>query len=145
MSSVPLPIPAVSSVPLLPSLCPIPLLPSQSSVPSQSLPSSAETSIPSVSKVSLLPSVSSIVGPSESSSIPSPVSSQSVVNSQQLPSPCPLPTVFSKSLKLAISENKISGNTKLQLIREACEYYALIQLLRNTMPWQGVYVKNFPN
>jgi hypothetical protein len=41
----------------------------------------------------------------------------------KLPSPCPLPTAFSQGLKEAIKNNNITGNTKLKLIREACEYY----------------------
>ena len=43
--------------------------------------------------------------------------------SARLPCPCPLPSTFSPCLKKAISDNKLEGNKKLLLIREACEYY----------------------
>jgi hypothetical protein len=34
-----------------------------------------------------------------------------------------LPTAFSQAVKNAIQKKEITGNMKLKLIREACEYY----------------------
>ena len=46
-----------------------------------------------------------------------------ILHSKRLPKQCPLPPIFSKSLDNAIKDKKISGNMKLCLIREACEFY----------------------
>ena len=52
--------------------------------------------------------------------------------SARLPCPCPLPSTFSPCLKKAISDNKLEGNKKLLLIREACTMgYVHFQHLRN--------------
>ena len=52
------------------------------------------------------------------------VYNQPILNEdKRLPKQCPLPSSFTPSLSKSIEEKKISGNVKLCLIRESCEFY----------------------
>ena len=67
------------------------------------------------------PSSADIIGGHNKENIPSPPVTAQL--SKWLPKQCPLPSSFTPSLSKSIEEKKISGNVKLCLIRESCEFY----------------------
>lgn len=60
--------------------------------------------------------------PKKSCKEPSIISTTEL-SQRRLPSPCPLPEVFSMNITKAICEQNINGQIKLALIREAGQFY----------------------
>lgn len=85
----------------------------------QPLPSSP------ISNIEVEKKAPKIVGPKLDQVQSQPVSMSSVksVSQRRLPSPCPVPDVFSERVMKAIENGDIQGNTKLALIREAGLFY----------------------
>uniref|UniRef100_A0A1X7TSD2 Uncharacterized protein n=1 Tax=Amphimedon queenslandica TaxID=400682 RepID=A0A1X7TSD2_AMPQE len=54
---------------------------------------------------------------------PKRIKLSSDVDKKRLPIPCPLPTVFSKTVHMALTENKLGGTDKLRMLRESASFF----------------------